>query len=78
MNISTNARHARSRSTPPRASLTQWTALIALAALLGGSWRRWRDTHQRRMAARPRAEPEKLQVWEDEGGQSQMPDEPAR
>ena len=51
--------------------------LAALAALLNAGWRRWRDTHERRSLQRPDAKPEKLQVWEDEGGQSQMPDAPS-
>src|SRR5262245_42592567 len=50
------------------------TMLVALAALLNASWRRCRETHQRRLAERPTTQSEKLQVWEDEGGQNQMPE----
>jgi hypothetical protein len=48
--------------------------LAALAALLNTSWRQCRQTHQRRLASRPTAQPEKMLVWEDEGGQNQMRD----
>ena len=54
------------------------TMLAALAVLLNTSWRRCRDVHQRRIAARPNTQPEKLQVWEDEGGQNQMAAAPRR
>jgi hypothetical protein len=50
--------------------------LTALVALLNTSWRRCREMHQRRMENRPDGKPEKVQVWEDEGGQNQMPDSP--
>lgn len=50
-----------------------WLALIGLAAV---SWRCVSATHARRLDSRPAALPERLQVWEDEGGQNQMPDSP--
>lgn len=50
--------------------------LVALAALLNASWRCLREIHHKRILERPRTKPEKLQVWEDEGGQNQMPDAP--
>jgi hypothetical protein len=59
-----------------RGSLSQLTSMVALLALLGASWSRCADIHHRRHAAKPQAKPEKLQVWEDEGGQNQMPDAP--
>jgi hypothetical protein len=53
---------------------------LAALALLGGVvsvvWRRVSAVHRHRVVDRPRALPEKLQVWEGEGGQSQMPDLP--
>jgi hypothetical protein len=57
-------------------SLTRLTLWATLAALLGASWSTLRDTHQRRLSSRPALKPEKLQVWEDEGGQNQMPGHP--
>lgn len=47
--------------------------LLALAGLVGVAWRCVSDTHARERKARPEALPEPLQVWEDEGGQNQMP-----
>jgi len=58
------------------ATIGRVTSVLALAALLNASWRCLRDVHQRRMAERPHTKPEKLQVWEDEGGQNQMPGAP--
>jgi len=60
------------------APLARLTMLAALAALLNASWRCLREIHQRRMAERPHTKPHKVQVWEDEGGQNQMPDAPAQ
>ena len=51
-------------------------AFSTRAALLGASWQTCRATHQRRITQRPSAKPEREQVWEDEGGQSQMPKSP--
>ena len=56
--------------------VTRLTVLVALAALLDVGWRCLRDIHRRRIAGRPDTKPEKLQVWEDEGGQNQMPGAP--
>jgi hypothetical protein len=50
-----------------------WLALVGLAAV---SWRCVAATHARKLDSRPAALPEPLQVWEDEGGQNQMPDSP--
>ena len=50
-----------------------WLALVGLAAM---SWRCVRSTHTRRLDNRPAVLPEPIQVWEDEGGQNQMPDSP--
>lgn len=50
-----------------------WLALIGLAA---ASWRCVSAVHTRRMDSKAAALPEPLQVWEDEGGQNQMPDSP--
>lgn len=50
-----------------------WLALLGLAA---ASWRCVTSTHARRLDGRPAVLPEPLQVWEDEGGQNQMPDSP--
>lgn len=56
--------------------LKQVASLAALAALVSASWQTCRATHQRRMSTRPDAKPEREQVWEGEGGQSQMPKSP--
>jgi hypothetical protein len=67
------ALHASPRA---RGTLSQLTSIVALAALLGAGLSRCAGVHRRRHAAMPQAMPEKLQVWEDEGGQNQMPDAP--
>ncbi|HET9207896.1 MAG TPA: hypothetical protein VFO28_16765 [Burkholderiaceae bacterium] len=74
MFTSSSARHAASHSGHGMLSLL--ASMTALVALLGASWHTCRSTHQRRLAARPRAKPEREQVWEGEGGQSQMPKSP--
>jgi len=68
------ASHAAGRGSP--GLLRQVASWAALAALVGASWQTWRSTHQRRMTAKPAAKPEPEQVWEGEGGQSQMPKSP--
>jgi len=67
------ARHANANTATQRV-VSRALMLTALASLLNTSWRRCREMHQRRMENRPDSKPEKLQVWEDEGGQNQMPD----
>jgi hypothetical protein len=67
----------RIRAAAAPGTVARLAMLAALAGLLNASWRQCRDTHQRRMSDRPATKPEKLQVWEDEGGQSQMTDAPA-
>ena len=57
----------------PLARLTLWATL---ATLISASWGCLRETHDRRLSSRPAPKPEKLQVWEDEGGQNQMPGHP--
>jgi len=47
--------------------------VAALAGLLGTAWRRCWGRHRRRTQGRTDAKPENLQVWENEGGQNQMP-----
>lgn len=42
--------------------------LLALGALLAGSWRCVAQTHQRRYGSRSKPLPERLQTWEGEGG----------
>jgi hypothetical protein len=74
MHILTAHRPARGPSAP--GAVARFTLWATLAALLNASWRRLHDTHQRRMTTRPAPKPERLQVWEDEGGQNQMPDAP--
>jgi hypothetical protein len=71
-----NQRIALNRRAPPLGWLTRAGTLVALAALLQVAWRTIAATHAQRMASRPAALPEPLQVWEDEGGQNQMPDAP--
>jgi hypothetical protein len=51
-------------------------AAIALVALSASVARHVTLLHRRRLLEKPRALPERLQVWEDEGGQSQMPGQP--
>jgi hypothetical protein len=51
-------------------------AAIALVALAVSVTRHVTLSHRRRLLEKPRALPERLQVWEDEGGQSQMPGQP--
>ena len=67
-----------SHAAAPRAHgvLSHVVSWATLAALLGASWEACRATHQRRTTAKPRAKPEREQVWEDEGGQNQMPKSP--
>ena len=74
MFTSRSARHAASGGRP--GTLSHLASMAALAALVGASWQAFSNTHQRRVAARPRAKPEREQVWEGEGGQSQMPKSP--
>ena len=71
----TVAHHASGQAAAPGA-VARLAMLVALAGLLNTSWRRCREMHQRRMDNRPHSQPEKLQVWEDEGGQNQMPAAP--
>ena len=69
MHTTTAHRSPRGAAAPGAvARLTLWATL---AALLNASWRRLSD-----MTSRPTPKPERLQVWEDEGGQNQMPDAP--
>ena len=74
MHTSSSASHAAAHRT--HGVLNHVVSWAALAAVLGASWQTCRATHERRMAAKPRAKPEREQVWEDEGGQSQMPKSP--
>jgi hypothetical protein len=71
----TVAHHADTNTAAQRA-VSRVLMLTALVGLLNTTWRRCREMHQRRMENRPDSKPEKLQVWEDEGGQSQMPESP--
>jgi hypothetical protein len=70
MHTVTSAAHASHRAHGMLGHVVSWAAL---AALLGASWQTWRAMHQRRMSEKPSAKPEPEQVWEGEGGQSQMP-----
>jgi hypothetical protein len=62
--------HATQRTPGVLSNVVSWAAL---AALVGASWQTCRATHRRRMAEKPSAKPQPEQVWEGEGGQSQMP-----
>lgn len=42
--------------------------LLALGALLLGSWQRVNKVHQRRQLAKPAPLPPRVQTWEGEGG----------
>ena len=75
MFTSSSARHAASNG--GHGTLSHLASMAALAALVGASWHSFRSTHERRLSARPRTKPEREQVWEDEGGESQMPKSPA-
>jgi hypothetical protein len=68
--------HARDPATHEAGRSSHLTSWVALVALLGASIGRCAEMHRRRRAAKPDAKPEKLQVWEDEGGQNQMPGAP--
>ena len=70
------SRSARRAALGSHGALSHLASMAALAALVGASWHTFRNTHQRRVAARPHAQPEREQVWEGEGGQSQMPKSP--
>jgi hypothetical protein len=70
MHTVTSAAHASQRA---NGMLRHAAAWAALATLLGASWETCRAVHQRRMSERPSAKPQPEQVWEGEGGQSQMP-----
>ena len=70
MHTLNSAAHPSQRAHGMLGQVASWAAL---AALLGASWQTCRATHQRRMSERPSAKPEPEQVWEGEGGQSQMP-----
>jgi hypothetical protein len=74
MHTTADSHAARQAGVP--GAVARLAMLAALAALLNTGWRCWRDTHERRTSQRPHAKPEKLQVWEDEGGQNQMPEAP--
>lgn len=50
--------------------------LAALAGLLLLALSRWQRTHWRRLAEKPEPLPEPLQVWEGEGGENQMAEQP--
>jgi hypothetical protein len=64
------------RRAHPLAWLARAGTLAALAGLVHVVWRNVSATHAQRVANRPDTLPEPLQVWEDEGGQNQMPDGP--
>ncbi len=72
MNSYTDALRSRRQSTHGTHGWS-WLALMGLAAV---SWRCVSATYARRASSRTAALPEPLQVWEDEGGQNQMPDSP--
>jgi hypothetical protein len=74
MFTSSSRRYAARRS--GHGTLSHLASMAALAALVGASWRTFQAIHERRLIARPRAKPEREQVWEGEGGQSQMPKSP--
>lgn len=47
-------------------------AAVALLTLLAWGWRHVSRAHRDRMQARPARLPERLEVWEGEGGQNPM------
>lgn len=55
---------------------SRWMLWLAVAALAGAAWRGVASTHARRAAGRANTVPEPLQVWDNEGGQNQMPGSP--
>jgi hypothetical protein len=57
----------------PLEPLLRLAGMALLVAVLSAAWRRVVVTHEQRRLDKPKALPEKLQVWEGEGGQSQMP-----
>jgi hypothetical protein len=60
----------------PLEPVIRLAGLALLVGVLGAAWRHVSATHRRRLLDKPRALPEKLQVWEGEGGQSQMAQTP--
>lgn len=70
----TTVAHHANADTPTQRFASRVLILTALVGLLNTTWRRCRETHQRRMENRADSKPEKVQVWEDEGGQNQMPE----
>lgn len=62
--------------TSSTSTIGRWLAGSLLTCLLAATWRKLTHVHHARVASTPRAKPERLQVWEDEGGQNQMPEQP--
>jgi hypothetical protein len=61
---------------PPLEPLVRLVGLALLATVLTAAWRRVAAVHRQRLLAKPRAQPQKLQVWEGEGGHNPMTDLP--
>lgn len=51
-----------------------WALLLALGALLAGSWRACSRTHRQRAERRKAAQEQPLHTWEGEGGASHPAD----
>ncbi len=51
----------------------RWALTAALSSVVYMGFREVQARHRRRLAAKVQALPEKLQVWEEEGGQNPMP-----
>lgn len=57
-------------------AFTRFFSLAALAGVLYAAWRRVDEVHSRQAGTRPQRKPDKLEVWEGEGGQNQMHGQP--
>ena len=55
---------------------SRWISGALIGCLMAAVWQRVAAVHRRRLHDQPHALPERVQVWEDEGGQNQMPGQP--
>ena len=69
MELESTARNARSL-------LPRLLVLSAAALTMACAWASVSRIHHQRRIERPKALPERVQVWEDEGGQNQMAELP--
>ena len=58
------------------AAASRWIAGALIGGLIAVAWQRVAEVRRHRLRDTPRALPDSVQVWEDEGGRNQMPDQP--